>query len=243
MTDEQPPPLASISISAIITDIEGTTTPIRFVHHVLFPQARAGLPALLRDRAAEPEVAAALAGVPGPDKLAALLAWMDGDVKAGPLKALQGILWRDAYAAGAVQGELYPDVAPCLRRWSKAGLRLFVYSSGSVEAQRLLFRHSDAGDLAPLFAGFFDTSVGPKREPSSYAAIATSLRLPAAEALFLSDVEAELDAAAAAGLQACQVVRPGDGTVPTDRHPACADFAEVARRFGLTTGAGAGSPP
>ena len=232
------PPTISEVISAVITDIEGTTTPIRFVHDVLFPQARAGLPVLLRDRAAEPEVAAALADVPGPDKLRTLLAWMDADAKAGPLKALQGILWRDAYGAGAIRGELHPDVAPCLRRWSKAGLRLFVYSSGSVEAQRLLFRHSCAGDLVPLFAGFFDTGIGAKREASSYAAIATSLRLPAAEILFLSDAETELDAAASAGLQACQLVRAGDGTTPTTRHHVCADFVEAARAFGLTTGAG-----
>ena len=171
---------------------------------------------------------------------------MDRDVKATPLKALQGILWRDAYASGAVQGELYPDVAPCLRRWSKAGLRLFVYSSGSVEAQRLLFRHSDSGDLVPLFAGFFDTGIGAKRDPASYAAIATSLRLPAAEVLFLSDVEAELDAAAAAGLQGCQVVRPGDqvvrpgdGTVVSAHHPVAADFRAVGQMFALTTGAAA----
>lgn len=228
-----------ISISAIVTDIEGTTTPVRFVHDVLFPLARAGLPALLQDRAAEPEVAAALAEVPGPDRLATLLGWMDSDVKATPLKALQGILWRGAYAGGAVQGALYPDVAPCLRRWSKAGLRLFVYSSGSVEAQRLLFRHSDAGDLAGLFAGFFDTGIGAKRDPASYAAIATSLRLPAAEVLFLSDVDAELDAAVAAGLQACQVVRPGDGTAASANHPFAADFRVVGQRFGLTTGAAA----
>ncbi len=226
-------------ISAVITDIEGTTTPIRFVHDVLFPQARAGLPALVRDRGVEPEVAAALAEVPGPDRLATLLDWMDRDVKATPLKALQGILWRDAYATGAVQGELYPDVAPCLRRWSKAGLRLFVYSSGSVEAQRLLFRHSNSGDLAPLFAGFFDTSIGAKRDPASYAAIATSLRLPAAEVLFLSDVDAELDAAVAAGLQGCQVVRAGDGTVASAHHPAAADFRAVSQLFALTTGAAA----
>ena len=224
-------------ISAVITDIEGTTTPIRFVHDVLFPHARAGLPALLRDRAAEPAVAAALADVPGPDKLATLLAWMDTDAKAGPLKALQGILWQDAYAAGAVQGALYPDVAPCLRRWSKAGLRLFVYSSGSVQAQRLLFAHSDAGDLAPLFAGFFDTAIGPKRDPASYAAIATSLRLPATELLFLSDTEAELDAASATNLQTAQIVRPGDGTTPSTRHPICADFPGAGRAFRLT-GAG-----
>ena len=223
-------------ISAIVLDIEGTTTPVRFAHNMLFPYVRAGLPALLRDRAGQPEVAAALQDVPGPDKLATLLGWMDRDEEAMPLKSLQGLLWRDAYASGAVQGALYPDVAPCLRRWAAAGLRLFIYSSGSVEAQRRLFGHSVEGDLTPLFTGFFDTRIGGKREASSYRAISTSLRLPGAEVLFLSGVEAELDAAVEAGLRACQVVRAGDGMVAATRHPVVADLRAASRQFGLTTG-------
>lgn len=219
--------------AAVLIDIEGTTTPIRFVHDVLFPYARAGMAGLLATRAHEPEVAAALAEVPGASKLATLLAWMDADAKATPLKALQGILWRDGYAGGGLCGELYPDVAPCLRRWALAGVRLCVYSSGSVEAQRQLFGHSVAGDLTPLFAGFFDTRVGGKRDAQSYAAIAQGLFLPGPEILFLSDVEAELDAAATAGLRACQMVRAEDGTVPSARHPTAPDFPAAARQFGL----------
>ncbi|MBC7800891.1 MAG: acireductone synthase [Gemmatimonadaceae bacterium] len=219
--------------AAVLIDVEGTTTPIRFVHDVLFPYARARLPDLLAHRAHDPDVAAALADVPGPDRLATLLAWMDADAKATPLKALQGILWRDGYATGALQGELYPDVAPGLRRWAAAGLRLCVYSSGSVDAQRQLFGHSVAGDLVPLFQGFFDTAVGPKRDAASYATIVRGLFLPGAEVLFLSDIEAELDAAATAGLRTCQVVRAADATVPSDRHPTAPDFAAVARQFAM----------
>ena len=223
-----------IPLAAVLLDIEGTTTPIRFVHDTLFPYARAGLAGLLA-RAQEPDVAAALAEVPGPDQLATLQGWMDADAKATPLKALQGILWRDGYASGDLHGELYPDVPPCLRRWAAAGLRLCVYSSGSVEAQRLLFGHSAAGDLTPLFTGFFDTRVGAKREAASYATIVQGLFLPAGEVLFLSDIEAELDAAAAAGLRTCQLVRTADGTVASDRHPTAPDFAAVARQFHLPT--------
>ncbi len=221
--------------AAVLIDVEGTTTPIRFVHDVLFPYARAGLPGLLVTRTDEPDVAAALAEVFGPDKLATLLAWMDGDVKATPLKALQGILWRDGYAAGDLCGELYPDVAPCLRRWCAAGLRLCIYSSGSVEAQRQLFGHSVAGDLVPLFTGFFDTRIGAKREAQSYATIAQGLFLPGSEILFLSDIEAELDAAISAGLRTCQLVRANDATIASERHPTAEDFQAVARQFGLPT--------
>ncbi len=220
--------------AAVLLDIEGTTTPIRFVHDTLFPFARAGLAGLLA-RAHEPDVAVALAEVPGADKLATLQGWMDADVKATPLKALQGILWRDGYANGTLHGELYPDVPPSLRRWAAAGLRLCIYSSGSVEAQRLLFGHSVTGDLTPLFTGFFDTRVGAKREAASYATIVQGLFLPAGEVLFLSDVEAELDAAAAAGLRTCQLVRAADGTVASHRHPTAADFVSVSRQFRLPT--------
>ncbi|MGI3776003.1 MAG: acireductone synthase [Janthinobacterium lividum] len=222
---------------AVVVDVEGTTTPVSFVHEVLFPYARARLPALVRERAGEPEVAAALAEVarvaPGRDALDVLVGWMDGDVKAGPLKALQGVLWRGGYAEGVLRGRVYPDVAPALRAWRAAGVSLWVYSSGSVEAQRLIFGHSDAGDLAGLFSGFFDTGVGGKREAGSYAAIVEAVGVEAGEVLFLSDVAEELDAAEAAGVRACQVVRGEDGTVASGRHAAAADFAEVGAAFGL----------
>jgi len=222
---------------AVLTDIEGTTTPIAFVRDVLFPYARAHFPEWLARNAARPEVAAELAEARrmshGQEPLAALLHWMDQDAKVTPLKSLQGMIWNDGYAAGELRGDLYPDVAPCLRRWANAGLRLYVYSSGSVEAQRLIFGHSVDGDLIPLFAGFFDTRVGPKREPESYARLAIGINAPSAEILFLSDVEEELDAAAAAGLRTCQLVRERDGTVPSTRHHHAADFDEVALRMGL----------
>ncbi len=224
-------------VEAVLLDIEGTTTPIRFVHDVLFPYARAQLPALLRDRAGDPVVAAEVTAirkaVPDAEPLATLMAWMDRDEKATPLKALQGMVWDAGYADGSLQGAIYPDVAPALRRWRAAGLRLAVYSSGSVAAQRLIFRHSTAGDLSPLFEGHFDTTTGPKRDAASYAAIAAALAVLPGALLFLSDVAEELDAAANAGLRTCQVVRAEDGTIAAGRHPSAMDFDAVSQAFCL----------
>ncbi len=172
-------------------------------------------------------VQSALNAVPGPDRLATLLAWMDSDAKVTPLKTLQGIIWAAGYADGSIQGALYPDVAPALARWHRAGIRLAVYSSGSVAAQRLLFRHSVAGDVSALFDAHFDTGAGPKREAASYTAIATALAVMPKRILFLSDVVDELDAARAAGCDTCQVVRPDDGAI-AGTHRTATSFARIA---------------
>jgi enolase-phosphatase E1 len=217
----------------VLLDIEGTTSAIAFVKDTLFPFAETELDAFLGARGAEPEVAAILAEVPGPDRAATLRDWMAADLKVTPLKALQGLIWEAGFADGRLRGHLWPDVAPCLRAWHAAGIGLAVYSSGSVAAQRLLFGHSAAGDLVPLFSGFFDTRIGAKRQPAAYAAIAEALGEAPDRILFLSDVAEELDAALQAGLATCQLVRPADGTLAAGRHPEAADFPEVARRFGL----------
>ncbi|NNM55935.1 acireductone synthase [Acidocella sp.] len=211
--------------AAVLTDIEGTTTPIAFVHRVLFPYARARLAAFC---AAHAQVG----GLPVPP-LEMLYAQMDRDEKDPMLKAIQGMLWEEGYAAGELKAEIYADVAPALRRWARGGVRLYVYSSGSVPAQKLLFGHSGAGDLTPLFQAYFDTKAGPKREAASYGAITRGIGIPAGEVLFLSDMEAELDAAREAGLRTCQLVRAQDGTQASARHEIAADFAEVAQKFGL----------
>ena len=224
-------------VSAILTDIEGTTTPIAFVHRTLFPYARANLAAFLAARADQPEVAAELAEIRrlshGAEPLDVLRAWMDQDAKATPLKTIQGMIWRLGYDRGELRGEVFPDAAACLRTWHSAGLKLFVYSSGSVEAQRQIFGRSTAGDLAGLFAGFFDTHIGAKREADSYDRIAIAAGTPAPSMLFLSDVEAELDAAAIAGLRTCQLVRAEDGTQPSARHATAVDFFAASRHFDL----------
>lgn len=222
-------------IRAIVTDIEGTTGSIAFVHEVLFPYARRHLGAFLRRHHQQAEVARQLeaareeAAEPEADleRLIAILeGWIQEDRKATPLKALQGMIWEAGYQAGDFTGHVYPDAAEALRHWQAAGIALYVYSSGSVQAQRLLFGHSDLGDLTPLFAGYFDTTTGPKREADSYTRIVEGIGQAPEEVLFLSDVIAELDAARAAGLATCQLVRePG---MVTGDHPVATRFDEVS---------------
>ena len=229
-----------LPLVAVVTSLEGTTTPHSFIHDVLFPFARARLGGFLQAYAADPEVAGHLAEVrrlvPGRPELQTLMHWMDQDAKTTPLKALQGMVWREGYGEGGLAGAVYADVPPALRSWEAAGLRLFCFSHGSTEAQRLIFRHSGAGDLSGLFSGFFDTRVGSKREPESFSRLAIAIRLPPAEILYLSDAEAELDAAAAAGMRSCQLVRPDHVTRPSDRHRVAADFSAVAAPLGLAGG-------
>ncbi len=217
--------------TAIVTDIEGTTTPIAFVRDVLFPYARARLPSFLADHAQDPAVVAIIAEAAGLAEgepvQQALMRWMDADAKVTPLKTLQGLIWDDGYRSGELKGVIYPDVPPVLRRWNEAGIRLYVYSSGSEAAQKLIFGYSDAGDLAGIFSGFFDTRIGVKREPASYTAIAQTIGVLAPDILFLSDIGHELDAAVAAGLQTCQLVRPSDSTTPWPGHPHANDFPGV----------------
>jgi enolase-phosphatase E1 len=210
-------------------DIEGTTTPIAFVHDVLFPYAAARLADFIA--AGDP----ALHDVPDP-KLATLQGWMARDEKVPVLKTIQGMIWDAGYRSGAIKGVVYDDVPPALRLWTRAGVRNFIYSSGSVAAQRLLFGFNAAGDLTPYFQGFFDTGAGPKRAADSYRLICRGANISAEEFLFLSDIEAELEAAAQAGLMTCQLVRAGDGTVASTRHATAADFREVAEKFALPHG-------
>jgi len=222
--------------AAILTDIEGTTTPIAFVHNVLFPYARSRMAGWCAVHLDDPVIGEVARLAPDAPIAETLLGWMDRDEKITPLKTIQGMIWAEGYAKGEIKGVLYPDVPPALRRWAKAGLRLYVYSSGSEAAQRQIFGHAEAGDFSELFQGFFDTRVGPKRAAQSYADIARGINVSRPEILFLSDVEAELDAAAEAGLLTCQLVRPQDGTQASARHKVAADFGEVAALFGLPSG-------
>ncbi|MEG3176150.1 acireductone synthase [Sphingomonas sp. RB3P16] len=199
-------------MKAILTDIEGTTSSIAFVAEVLFPYARARLANYVAAHPAEtaPILAEVAASEPG-DPVATLTRWIDEDRKATPLKALQGMIWADGYAAGAFTGHVYADAVAGLRRWHAAGVTLYVFSSGSVAAQKLLFGHSDAGDLTPLFSGYFDTRTGPKREAAAYAKIAAAIGVEADAVLFLSDTPEEVAAARAAGMDALLIDRAGGG--------------------------------
>ncbi|MBV2131280.1 acireductone synthase [Pseudomonas sp. MAP12] len=205
-------------IKAILTDIEGTTSAVSFVFDVLFPFAVQHLPDFVRRHAAEPAVAAQLDAVRAESGeaqadvervVAILLEWIASDRKATPLKALQGMVWEQGYRAGQLKGHVYPDAVDALRQWHAAGYALYVYSSGSIQAQKLIFGCSEAGDLTPLFSGYFDTTSGGKREAASYARIAAAIGRPAGEILFLSDVVEELDAARAAGMATAGLARDG----------------------------------
>ena len=223
-----------VTVKAILTDIEGTTSSIDFVHQVLFPYASKHLPDFVRNNQADPEVMPILDTVrtEGGDSdadtdgvIKILLQWIDEDRKVTALKSLQGLVWKHGYESGDFTGHMYDDAVTNLRAWAAANIDLYVYSSGSVAAQNLLFRYSDAGDLTPLFRGYFDTNVGHKREAGSYRNILNDIGLPAAEILFLSDVAGELDAAAVAGMQTFQLVR--DEKVVPGSHRIAHDFDEV----------------
>jgi enolase-phosphatase E1 len=198
-----------------LLDIEGTVGAASFVHEVLFPYARARLEAFVRAHRDVPDIAEQLAevaqstGATGIDELIAVLQrWHDEDRKATPLKSIHGRIWSEGYASGELVGHLYSDAVDALRRWAAAKLPVYLYSSGSVQAQKLYFTHSCAGDLLSLVQGQFDTTVGPKTAASSYRVIARALA-PARFIDFYSDVAAELEAAPAAGVLAMQVRRPG----------------------------------
>lgn len=229
-----------MSLKAIVTDIEGTTSSIRFVHDVLFPYARQALPAFVaahrQDDAVRPwlqQVADEIGSEPDdPAVVNTLLGWIDEDRKHTALKALQGQIWRSGYENGDFQAHVYPEVADQLRTWKAQPLKLYVYSSGSIAAQRLFFRHSEAGDLESLFDGHFDTTTGAKREAESYRRIAAEIGLKGARILFLSDIVAELDAAREAGLHTILLERSGP---VSDRngHLHAADFEQAAMIAGM----------
>jgi len=224
-------------IQAILTDIEGTTSSISFVKDVLFPYARQRLPAFVETHADQPDVqhwlheAAKEAGLVSATReeiIDLLIGWIDADRKSTALKALQGMIWEAGYVDGEYRAHVYPEVPARLRAWRDAGKKLYVYSSGSVAAQKLLFGHTGAGDLTPLFAGYFDTETGAKRDARSYQRIAEAIGAPASEILFLSDIAEELDAARTAGMQTTLLARAPERCPNTSAHRCVADFDAIA---------------
>jgi 2,3-diketo-5-methylthio-1-phosphopentane phosphatase len=225
----QPP----AGIRVFLLDIEGTTTPMAFVHELLFDYARDRLNAYLSanvSTAVVPEFVTALAkeheaetdaDQPPPwrdassDELrasvAAYVRWlMARDRKSPALKKLQGLIWEEGYQAGDLRGEVFDDVPRAFQRWRKSGRFIAIYSSGSELAQRRLFGSTRHGDLTLQIAGFFDTAVGPKKIANSYLRIAEALDSKPAEVLFVSDVTAELTAAREAGCDTRLCMRPGN---------------------------------
>lgn len=234
------------TVDAILLDIEGTTTPVDFVFGVLFPYARDRVASFLASQGQVSEVQADLVllrqeyatEVPAPD----LPAWsdtdpaaavpyihylMDCDRKSTGLKSLQGKLWNQGYAEGTLKSQLFEDVKPAIERWHRAGKRIYIYSSGSIQAQKLLFGNTEVGDLTPLLQGYFDTTTGPKKEAASYQQITAAIALPPAQILFISDVTAELKAAQAAGLQTLLSQRPGNVPQDSENFTVITDFTAL----------------
>ena len=216
-----------LTAATVVLDIEGTTGAAGYVHGELYDHARPRLGPWIDAHADDPDVATAVAqtraeaGLPddaGTDAVvAALIGWMDGDVKATPLKTLQGQIWAAGFAAGELTSHFFDDVVPQLRAWHGDGVRLAVFSSGSVASQVPWFRHAPTGDLTPLVDAYFDTvNAGPKREAASYDAIAAALGRAPGELLFLSDLPAELHAAREAGWQVVGVRREGEPNAGAD---------------------------
>jgi len=235
-------------IRVVLLDIEGTTTPIAFVHERLFGFVRShvetflsskwNMPAVqeaVEDLAAEHRHDRATDSLPdwrddtpvhAQETVATYARWlMERDRKSPGLKALQGLIWQDAYLAGELRGEVFSDVPRAMERWHAQGRRIAIYSSGSVLAQQLLFSSTSAGDLTPLIDAYFDTAVGSKKHADSYRAISASLGCQPNEILFLSDVTAELSAATLAGCSARLCMRSGNTPQPdADRFAQLADF-------------------
>src|SRR5262245_23139186 len=243
------------SARGILLDIEGTTSSISFVYDVMFPYVRKHLTFEVFSNWMEPEYIEAFHAIARDAGHESLDAWlkkegltrenplraaeivckevtrlMDTDVKATGLKQLQGLIWQSGFEGGELKAHVYEDVPPALAAWQAAGNDVPIYSSGSVQAQKLFFGHTIAGDLLPHFRGHYDTTTGPKTEADSYRQIAADYRSPPNEILFLSDIVAELDAARAAGLQTALCIRPGNSQQanPTENpHPTIESFSNV----------------
>lgn len=215
---------------AVLLDIEGTISPVSFVRDTLFPYSKARLKDYIAANRNEPLVqdvlAEATALSDGTGAVSALIDWHERDIKAPPLKKLQGMIWEDGYRSGVLRSPLFPGVLAALERWKASRLPLYIYSSGSVQAQHLFFEFNREGDLRPLLSGYFDTEIGPKTAALSYLRIAEEIRKAPSDILFLSDNSEELTAARSAGLEVIQIVK--------DSTPTSADFIQVSDYSRLT---------
>ena len=229
----------------VLLDIEGTTTPIAFVHDVLFSYARDHVKQFLRENSDSEEVRADIEllrqehadDVSAPpldstvESIAAYVEWLIGcDRKSTGLKSLQGKIWRQGYLDGSLKSQVFDDVAPAMKRWHEAGLNVSIFSSGSVLAQQLLFAHTNASDLTGFIDNYFDTNVGKKSDADSYRRIAADLGIDAQEMVFISDVVGELEAAKEAGMKTLLSVRPGNAPQESDqRFDRITGFTELTR--------------
>jgi len=225
-------------LKIILTDIEGTTTDISFVHEVLFPYSAKHLSdwvrthlelSIIQDILEQVREISNQSNLDVEGCLSKLIAWQTEDRKITPLKTLQGLIWEEGYNSGDLKAHVYPDVVECLQRWYAAGLTIAVYSSGSITAQKLLFRNTLMGDLTPLFSMYFDTTTGSKTESQSYLIIAHKLIVLPQEILFLSDSPKELAAASTANLNVCGLNRQTTATVDNSMY--VTNFSQIPLEF------------
>lgn len=223
-----------MTIDAVVLDIEGVTSSVSSVRDRLFPYARRHVEEWISKPEATSLVHEARAAAGRPDATLAevgdlMREWIDTDAKVPALKSLQGMIWEAGFAAGELTAHVYEDVPKALLAWQARAIRVYIYSSGSVLAQRLWFSHTAFGDLTPWLSGYFDArNAGPKQESASYAAIAAAIETPGPRILFVSDTAGELEAATGAGWQAVQVLRPDEIVVPAAGHPQVADLLQLA---------------
>jgi enolase-phosphatase E1 len=219
-----------VNPAAILCDIEGTTSSLSFVHNVLFPMSYDRMEDFIRtnwDSNLIAEEIKTFQGQDSEDVIRTLRFWILEDRKDPILKSIQGKIWKDAFESGAIKGHVYPDVPENFRKWNNQGIKVCIFSSGSVEAQKLLFQYSEAGNLTQYLSEYFDTGVGTKKSSSSYTNIASQLSISPANILFLSDVEDELNAARKAQLQTIQVLR--EDVVPNiSDHRTVKTFSEIS---------------
>jgi enolase-phosphatase E1 len=231
---------SSTTIKAILVDIEGTTSSINFVHEVLFPYARSKLSSFIKNNITKAEVkkiiseAFEIEGLEASDQdirieksIKLFEKWIIEDKKIKPLKDLQGMIWESGYRNKDFFGHVYEDAYQTLLEWHGSGLKIFIYSSGSINAQKLLFGHSSYGDLNYLFSGNFDTQIGSKKEFESYRKITEAIKLKASEIMFLSDNSDELKAAKESGMNVIKLARPEDKIESDIKYLSVKNFLEI----------------
>lgn len=223
-------------IKAVLIDIEGTVSPIRFVKEVLFPYSKERIDSFLKENASSEKVQKIISQIQKIEKKELSLEevsqtlknWIDEDRKIAPLKDIQGMIWKEGFEKGKLKAPIYEDAYRKLLQWKEKGYRLYIYSSGSVQAQKLFFSYTEKGNLLNLFSGFFDTKTGNKKESQSYLKIAQQIGAKPEEIVFLSDNPDEIKAAAKTGMKVYRLVRPEDAQFIEDfPYPQIKSFEEV----------------
>ena len=234
--------MSDAKVSTILLDIEGTTTPIEFVYEVLFPFAHRHVKEFIRQHRESADVCADIAALRAEyladieggneppswrddsedswlESVTPYVHWqMKQDRKSTALKSLQGKIWEAGYLSGSLLSQVYPDVPSAFAHWRKQERKIYIYSSGSILAQKLLFAHTTYGDLSSYLSGYFDTTTGAKRAAASYRSISEAIGWSGPEVLFVSDVSLELDAAQEAGMKTALCVRSGSPEPKSGTH-------------------------